>query len=226
MKKFRQITTNPISMIILLISFLNLSCNQDDAIELRNANYDGKELFKSIILLDGEYTSKIPTLNSIKINSLIKSNVDKIEYENFKNEAISFILQENPNFMDNFKNDILSKDPIVISEAIKSSHNVMAKFLDYKLRPFGLTAEKISTDIKNIPTEELNQDSLNDIYNSANGKCVYQVAGLVVLLVAAIVAVVAAAVTTWVDEGTAPIGKSSKKQILIEEVAISIAENF
>lgn len=102
MKTIRFFTKSSIMAIIFSLSFLSFSCEQDDT-TIKTKNYDSKELFKSIMFLDGKYTKDFSLLNEIR------NNYSKEQHHDYT-FVLDKLIKQNPTYLENFKQDMISKD--------------------------------------------------------------------------------------------------------------------
>ncbi|MDK7375603.1 hypothetical protein QP519_08650 [Weeksella virosa] len=222
MKKIRKIAENPIMTLFMCSLILFVSCNQDDIATNSALNeLSGEELFKSIIFVDGEATSSIPILDNINIYETLGSQEKIDEYKKLQNETIEFIKQQSPNYFDEFKSNITSKDPQKISSTLNQVGNYLIPFANEKLKVHGIKAEDIVKEYK----DKYNDDEMS-INNSAQGKCLYEAIVIVAVGAVALAVYIWAAVARW-EVVTYPDEEIQKQGSLYnEELSISIAENI
>jgi SdpC family antimicrobial peptide len=218
MKTIRKIAQHPIFVFLLITNFLFVSCTQSDSPTIETSQIDGIELFKSIIFTDGALTSKIPALENLSQTK----NLNKEELKQFRimqNEFIQYISAKDINYFEKFKKSISSKNPEIISKALKSVSKDLIPWVNSKLALKGLTLEKIKSELK-LKNIDLNNPTHNSAMKEMCG------AGLVLVFVVALVAVgvVVVALAYWgvQDEETLDTGKNSST---LDAVSIQIAEN-
>lgn len=208
----------------LFMSFLILfvSCNQDDInTNIALNELSGEELFKSIIFVDGEATSSIPILDNINIYETLGSQEKIDEYKRLQNETIEFIKKQSPNYFNEFKSNITSKDAQKISSTLNEVGNYLIPFANERLKVHGIKAEDIVKDYK----DKFNVDELS-INNSSKEVCLYEAIVIVAVAVAAAAVYIWAAVARW-EVVTYPDAQIQKQGSLYnEELSISIAENI
>lgn len=175
MKRIRQISNNPVVIVLVLFNFIFVSCNRDEIIKEQveqksvesvfgrigngnnpNASLSGEEVFKSIIFADGVLTDQITPLANISIVSTLNAN-ELTEYRNTENDAINYIKTIDPNFFNNFKTAIYSKNATIINNAIEQASSVLTPFIQNRLSENNIDfestvalAENYKNDVGNI----------------------------------------------------------------------------
>lgn len=217
MKTIRSITKNPLTIAVLVLAFLNLSCNQDDFVESYVDNsisnkYSGEEIFKSIIFADGLITEKIPSLINYAPHKINFTDSELIEYRKIQNNVIEYLRSLNNNYMEEFKTNILSKNHVQISNELNKSKNDLFNFFKKDLK-------KDNIDIENLVNEYQNGEIGGTIGEDG-------VAMWVVITVILVIGIVIAATLTK-TKGEDPVGgpvifakqSSLSNEILVAEIA-------
>lgn len=219
MKEIRKFTRNPIIAIFMCSLILTISCNSDEAILPEPQIFNGEELFRSIIFMDGEATSLIPLLSikNAEIYEMLGDQEKIQEYKNLQNEAIEYIKNNSENFFDDFQKAILSKNPEKISTALIRVNDYLVPFAETKLKLHGITTEEL------IKEYNYNDNNVN-IDNSAKKPCLAIIIPVVAVVVAGVALYAWVAVATWVTVTFDT--KSTQDKLYIEELSISIAEKL
>src|SRR5690606_37348367 len=117
MKTIRSFSKNPLTIVVLLLSFLNLSCNQDDFVETYVDNsvsdkYSGEEIFKGIFFFQGDIPKNIDAFNDILINLNNRKDAKAIndELNSLANEVAHYIQNKDANYFETLKKTIESGD--------------------------------------------------------------------------------------------------------------------
>lgn len=161
MKKVRKITQNPFFVILLVFNYLFTSCNysdySDESLPISNDynKFSGKELYKSIFFASGEFAKNI---NSYKSNVTAFNNMaveQKDEFNNNLNILIDKIEENYPNFFENFKSNLLSKDHQKVQNAIIEGGEKMYESLE-------IIYPNIDNLYQKVEIDYLNGDILND----------------------------------------------------------------
>ncbi len=132
MKTIRRISENPfmITLMISLVLFVscgkeeiinNVTNNQNALFKSVPASITGEDLFRSIIFADGPVTNQLGQLDLISEQIQNFSSEDIATYRESQAKVIQHIQSEDQFFFDQFKEDILSGDAKVISEALRYS---------------------------------------------------------------------------------------------------------
>jgi hypothetical protein len=147
MKSIRK-QLKPIS---LFMSFLMLfaSCSQhDDNLGVDNSisKYTGKDLYKSVFFAYGDFASKIDTYNG-NVSSLENlSTTQKTEFEQSVSNLMKSIELSNPNFFNDFKKAISSKNHLKIENAIKDGGEQLYNHLEVLYPNFDKVIDKVKED--------------------------------------------------------------------------------
>ena len=226
MKKIREISQNPIVIALVLFNFIFVSCSRDNLnlptanqdVSSKSVNYDGKEIFKSIVFADGALASKVTFVND-HFNMLknLKSEKEIKAYKEYENEVVSYLEKQQPNFFNDFKTSMLSKDPNQIQKKLNETGNLLIPFLDSKIAYTGITVEKIRKDPK-LLNELKTKYATNETGRTSTCLAVaIAVEGFVPGFVFAVLVAFVA------DNGVQVIGTESMKT---EELAVSISNNL
>lgn len=188
----------------------------------KQKNYSGKDFFKGIFFLNGEIAQN---LDIIKNNYDITKNKSYInnpaEFNRIQDEVILVIEKNNPDFFDVFLKSMQSKNPILITQAIKDSKNelipALQKLLDSNNIQYDITKYNLQdkNELKNIY-----EDYTNEIENGKinNASIVLAIALAVVAAVAFYVAVIS---EYWFPE---VIGINS--DLYLDELALEISQKY
>lgn len=220
MKKIRKFIQNPFTAIFMCSLILMVSCNpNDEVLPEHSRTFSGEELFKSIVFADGEATYLIPMLSTknLEVYEILGDEEKVQEYKQLQNEAIIYIKNNSENFFDDFKKDVLSKNPEKISNALIRVNDYLIPFADEKLKLHGLSAENIVKEYKK------NYTNIN-IDNSAKNACIAIAIPVVVVVIAGVALYAWVAVATWVTFTFAE--QRAQATLYLEELSISIAENL
>lgn len=173
MKTIRNFTKNPLTIAVLLLAFLNLSCNQDDFVENQaqsnssdnlfaksNTDYSGEEIFKGVFFFQGEIPKNIDAFQDILINMNNRQDSKEIEKElnSLADEIITYINDNDPVYFDKLKEVIKSNDyfsvqeymnytGVLIEQAIILNEKYGGQYLGYKQL---FESEKFANELENI----------------------------------------------------------------------------
>lgn len=79
--------------------------------ESPDEEYDGKEMFRGLVLGQGEVADEISVIRDhFKVDNYIHSDVERRGLTNFHNQLLDHIEEENPEYFASFKQDITSGD--------------------------------------------------------------------------------------------------------------------
>ncbi len=101
MKKIRQISNNPIVIVLILINFIFVSCNNDDLmISETKVKYSGEELMKGLFFFQNDISSNVNFLRDYKqqIYSLGEKEEVNAELKNLSEVATNYINTYKPEF--------------------------------------------------------------------------------------------------------------------------------
>lgn len=246
MKTIRSFTKSPLTIAVLLIAFLNLSCNQDDFVESYVDNsvsdkYSGEELFRNIVLLENkEIVSKIPQYEDIvDLLSNISTDQEK-ELKEFNDEIVINIKSFDETFFEEFEKMIYSKDVQKIESALELAGEkvLVGLSLSKKYNSAYTEVEKILNKVEKNPniTQEEMETFLKDTFEFDDIPQSEEAIALALVLAIAIVALLAAAVTHAVAAafvlvvaaaGVKDIIAAKQKTDLSQElIVMSIYNNF
>ena len=181
MKTFRKLVTNAPFMALFTGLFFLLSFEKQSSV-LEVSSLNKKDVFTSIMFLDGSLVQKIAPLKDAKESLHQGIKIDESKSRAFENEFIIYIQKKNPNFLNDFYMDMRSHNPIIIEERIKNTQNEILKFTDLKLKPYNLSVEKLSQNY-NGKTFDLQNYSDNKA-TVQEGACLYEVLAVVTVVVA------------------------------------------
>lgn len=222
MKAIRSFTQNPLTIAVLLLAFLNLSCNQDDFVENYVDNslinkYSGEEIFKSIIFADGILTKEIVPLANQHIAE--RMNASQLEeYRNLQKEAINYISGMDREFFTNFKNDILSKNPHSINNALEKAGNLLVPFIQEKLKINNISYEEVYSKAQEI---EIYSGAFTDSQlgkTKSSDVCIYGAVVIAIVAAAVVALVVVGFGFWWAKPGTDTPGNSLLKDEIILQI--------
>lgn len=169
MKTIRNFTKNPLSIAFLLLAFLNLSCNQDDFVEVYEDKYSGEELFRNIVLLENrDIVNKIPQYEEI-MNLLSTISIDQEkERKQFNDEIVLNIKSFDETFFQEFEKMIYSKDVQKIESALELAGDkvLIGLSLSKKYNSSYVEVENILNEVKKNPdiTQEEMETFLKDSF--------------------------------------------------------------
>lgn len=163
MKTFRKISTNPVFVFLLTATFLFASCSKGNVNSNPVQETSGKELFKSIIFVDGSLTASIPALDEINFTQNLP--IDQLlEFREFEDKALMYLESKDAQYFENFKQNILSSDVELIAKTLKNASNDMSPLL----RTYAQTK---SIDFENIDTDVLKQSKSVMVKNAEEEAC-------------------------------------------------------
>lgn len=169
MKKVRQISENPIVVLLVVFNFIFVSCNRNNVngdLEFRN-EYSGKTLFNEIVFANTNNLN-LDHVNVLKLSLDKLSNTEKVEYQRTINMINEQINQIDPQYFNNFKNSIYSRDYIKINESIEGINKMLEKAIMKipELRDSYLLGMKMAknVDIKIFSNADgtLNKEAFNE----------------------------------------------------------------
>jgi len=219
-----KILRKKLNLISLLMSFIILfaSCSQYDDIDLskstKSENISGKELFKGIFLVEGEYSKKInyfQPLISVLENEFKENPELKEEKEKFSERIVNQVNELNPLFFNELKNAILSNSINEVESTLEKGAKLMqtAIYIENKdLEQYKSLFDEIDINNYDLTTEDGMQLFLDDYEkvfnnngfnsdNSVDAKCLFPIVVVAVAIwVAAVLINVVAGVNVaaWV----------------------------
>lgn len=179
MKTIRKISQNRYLIAFLILSFLNISCSNDSVTTNVDTGLSGEEMFKEIILFSGkDLDKKIPQYQEILDQLKSLTPEQNAEFNNFKAEIVSNIKRIDPNFFNEFKNAILTKNLYTIDDMLsKSGDMVMASLsISKKYNVAYKEANKVLEDMKTANVK--NQSDLNKFENQTKEKLTKSISAL------------------------------------------------
>lgn len=207
MKTISSFSKKPLTIAVLLLAFLNLSCNQDDFVESYVDNslsnkYSGEELFRNIVLLENkDIVNKIPQYGEI-IDLLSTMSTDQEEeLKEFNDEIVANIKSFDGTFFQEFQKMIYSKDIQKIESALELAGDkvLVGLSLSEKYNSAYAEVEKILNEVEKNPdiSQEEMETVLKDTFEFEDIPQSEEAAALALVLAVTIVAAVllAAAVT-------------------------------
>lgn len=225
MKRIRLLMGKPWVVAMLVISFLNLACNAE-RIEQPNhvkmKDYSGEELFKSIIFMDGEATYLFPVLTEYyDVAENLKNKKDIESFKKAQIDAINFLKGQDPNFFHDFKEDLYSKDPYVIQEAIRAAAKNLTPFFAQQMKGQNLNFDydlNNKDEVKKLKSDLDQYISLNKDNKAEEETIVLAYAVAVVLAIFFYVVAVSEFEIGVIQQG--------EDQLLMEELSLSVSEEL
>lgn len=231
MKKNRKIFSNPFVIALVLTSFIFVSwsrdalntSNSEESSQIANKsanNYNGKEIFKSIVFADGALTNKIDFVKDhFNMLKTLKSEKELKAYRDYEDEVITFLEKQNTRFFNEFKTSMLSGNPNEIQNKLNETGKILILFLDSKIASTGLTVEKIKKDPKLL--NDLKEQYATNEHGRTSTTCLAVAIAVEGFVPGLVFAVLIAFVAP--DNGPAVIGEQSIKT---EELALSISNSL
>jgi len=182
MKTVRKITQHPMMIILLLISILNISCNQDDYVDSQIQSISGEELFKSVFFADGIATKNLPSLKKYMPKNLDFTKEQLIEYRQIQEKTIYYLNSLDANYMDAFKSNMLSHNPEMVSKELTKVGEDMYSYFKTELG-------KKNVDLDRL-VNEYNNNSI-DISNAEDGVALVFIITVVIALGVVVAATIA-----------------------------------
>lgn len=146
------------TLVIMLCFMLTQGCNYrtDTRDGKLLTQYSGVELFKAIYFLQGDAASKIQSLKAnmenYKIAAQSNKNLGKLK-EDFTSDIVSEINHLDPDYFENFKEDISSKDFFTIETALINGAK-MVKAAGYRSKYAPLFVLSEESNVKKVISNE------------------------------------------------------------------------
>ena len=207
MKTIRSFTKNPLTILVMVIAFLNISCNQDEFAEIQMENVSGDELFKSIIFADGMVTKNLPSLTNYSPEKMNFSENEIESYRIHQENLINHLKSLDPNYMINFKESILSKDFKIVSNELEKVKIDVIEYYKVKLQNENISLDKLVNEYQNGEFGDVGEDG---------------VAMWLVVSVILVIAIVIAATLSEVKGGPTPVGKLNQNSLSNEILVVEI----
>jgi SdpC family antimicrobial peptide len=119
---------------VVALTFLACTKGVNSGSSTPSTNYGSKELFKGLLFASGSIAEQIPELRDAREIVLgLNRNKESLEQvEKIQNKITNFIEEKYPGYIDQFKTEILSKDPVRIEQAMsKAADMVLKSFVLY-----------------------------------------------------------------------------------------------
>jgi hypothetical protein len=147
------------------------------------------------------------------------------EFRNIQHEVIEYIKERNKNYFDEFKKGILSQNPVIISNTLKSVAKYLIPYTSDKLALEGLTMEEVMANYKDVPFDTYAPNAL-----PKPDECLFA-AIIVVAIGGVFIGVYVSVVYARYVAITYPEQSRAKNNVLgtsfgEEEIIISIIENL
>lgn len=208
-----------VSLPLAIVMFLSTSCSKEAPAARPVDTVSGQDIFKGIFFADGDFASK---LSSQRSKHELFATLDQETREQLQkkiNLVVDLIEKESPEFFNEFKQKISSKDHFLVKQALGEGAKHIADNFEKAFPEMVPLAAKIQDDIKNkiittdgkidpakVERQKLEYDKLlsNNMITSSSPKractiglvCVVYIA-LAVHSYAAISTVAAVAIMTW-----------------------------
>lgn len=122
MRTIRSFTKKPLTILVLLIAFLNLSCNKDDAVTQNEINkkYNGEEMIRGLFFFQNEISDDVSFLKDFKSQLFNSNQRDKVlnELKDISDVSINYIKSHNPEFISEFENAMYSSNYYLIQQKL------------------------------------------------------------------------------------------------------------
>lgn len=168
----------------LSILLLYTSCQQPESEVFVDVEADtkisGEDLFRSVVFGDGDLADNLSSLESVStVDEMTKD--DLIEYRKLQEDAIAYLIQDNPEYFENFQSQLYSGNAIMISGAITQASVDLSPWLNRVMDPYDLTVADVRNEVA------LGNDPSNKLLDiSSDRACGVAVAVAVVAIVAAV----------------------------------------
>lgn len=137
MRTIRNFTKNPLTIAVLLLAFLNLSCNQDDFVESYVDNsisnkYSGEEIFKGVFFFQNDnIVSNISFLSdySDRIMSLEQNSEIEKSLKEMSQISVNYINNNYPNFFQELQTAVYSNNLYEIESMFNKSVMILEQSL-------------------------------------------------------------------------------------------------
>lgn len=126
--------TSILSMTILLSTTEQIFAKTDTSFSEEVSSYTGEQLLKSFLFADGPATALIPAIrNNLKITEFLKGE-EISYYRTLQNEFVAYLNARTPGFLNNFKTQMESGNPMVIEQGILLAGQKFRQFTDERMQ--------------------------------------------------------------------------------------------
>ena len=178
MKKIRQISENPIVILLVIFNFIFVSCTRNDSdgntLESKN-DLSGKTLFNEVIFASTNNLN-LDHVNVLKLSLDKLNKTEKKEYERTITMIDDQIEKIDPHYFDNFKTSLYSKDYNKINSSIEGINKMLEKAMMNipELRDSYLLGVKIAknVDVKTFTNSDgtLNKEAFEEYLKKEYGE--------------------------------------------------------
>lgn len=188
----------------------------------KSNNYSGKDFFKGIFFINGEIAKNLSIITN---NYDISENMDYLnnqkEFDKVQNEIIQLIEDNNPAFFDDFLISMQSKNPMLITQALKNAKNELIPVIQDLL-----LQNNIQYDISKYNLEDRNE--LNNIYEDYVNEVNNGVINNASIVLAVLLVVVAAAVfyVVVLSEFEFGVIDNVNNDLFLEHLALEISSKY
>lgn len=214
MKKFRQLSQNPLVILFLIFNFIYVNANRTeivvDQFKSKHLQKSGEEIFKGLFFLQNDISENVESLKNLKtqIENSKNGNQTLSYLKNLSQESTSFIKQKYPDFFEKLQkamysgnlyeiDNYLKESVILVEQAGLASTKYSGLFtfsnmiknnetLKNQIVKLDLSNPKDSQTLKNILNEFSVKENFTQLCAVAGAFCVfYAIAAAVSIAVAA-----------------------------------------
>lgn len=123
----RKHLMNAYTSIPMLVCLLFATWSSYGKRPVNAVNFSGEEMFRGLFFIEGKYAEAIPELKSMGVSYLFSemNSVEKSQIEDFRNQILNSIQNDNPQFFNHFKDVILTENPTEIKEEMSKIHDLI-----------------------------------------------------------------------------------------------------
>src|SRR5574343_382868 len=127
MKKFRQLSQNPLVILFLIFNFIYVNANRTeivvDQFKSKHLQKSGEEIFKGLFFLQNDISENVESLKNLKtqIENSKNGNQTLSYLKNLSQESTSFIKQKYPDFFEKLQKAMYSGNLYEIDNYLKES---------------------------------------------------------------------------------------------------------
>ena len=151
------------TLFLVGLVMLATNCTEKEAVLPNQSvlHYTGEELFKGIVLMEGNLIDELPKTKKLlpNLGELLTNQTERKLLAEVRNFYVSRIKENNPLFFGNFKNNIQSGDHFLVKKALDDAGVALAEIIDTDSVLHKLSIEEEEEILRKINFDEfINND--------------------------------------------------------------------
>ncbi|ASZ11345.1 hypothetical protein KTO58_18430 [Chitinophaga pendula] len=144
------------TLVVILSAMIIVGCQKETTQQpvAERDTYSAAALFRGIIMASGEVADHIPAYKELKALNGMAKGVTQRERTAAEDILIARIEQLSPGYLEVFKKEVLSKDPVRVEAALLEAGNLLTKAIWLQQSTTGVDQKKIERLISSVRNQK------------------------------------------------------------------------